>query len=45
MKIIIDIKDKEIKRLQEAVGFPTDVENVDSDEVAWAIHTLIDACM
>lgn len=44
MTVIMDVSEKEIKRLKETVGFPIDVENADSDEVATAIHTLIEVC-
>lgn len=45
MKVVLDISEKEIKRLNEAVDFIEDVENVDEYEIEMAIHTLIDVCM
>lgn len=44
MIVIMDISEKEIEVLKEALGFPDDVKNTDSDEVDQAIHTLIDVC-
>lgn len=44
MIVIVDVSEMEIKRLNELIGFPSDVENADSDEVATAIHTLIEVC-
>lgn len=44
MIVVIDVSEKEIKKLEESVGFPADIENTDSDEVAMAIHTLIEVC-
>lgn len=44
MICIMDVSEKEIKKLKEAVGFPDDVENADSDEVIEAVHTLIEVC-
>lgn len=44
MIVIVDVSETEIKRLNELVGFPSDAETADSDEVATAIHTLIEVC-
>lgn len=45
MIVIMDVSEKEIEKLKEAVGFPDTPHNADSEEVAVAIHTLIDVCM
>lgn len=45
MIVIMSVKKSEVEKLKEAVGFIDDVENADSDDVALAIHTLIDVCM
>lgn len=43
MKIVIDLSEEEIERLQAAVGLPDDPG--DEDEIIYAVHTLIAACM
>lgn len=45
MKIVLDISKKEIEKLNEAIGFSSNIEDIDEDEIEMAIHTLIDVCM
>lgn len=45
MKIVLEFTEKEIQRLSEAVGFPSDPQTAEPEEVAQAIHTLIEVCM
>lgn len=41
MKVVVELSEKEVKRLEEAIGF--DIE--DEDDVVDSIHTLIENCM
>lgn len=46
MRIVINISEEEIKKLNEAVGgIPEDIQKVTKDDIIVAIHTLIDVCM
>ena len=45
MKIVLDLSEKEIQKISEAVGFPSDPQTAKPEEVEQAIHTLIEVCM
>lgn len=45
MKVVLEISEQEIEKLNKAVGFPEDTKNAEPEEVGQAIHTLIDVCM
>lgn len=44
MLVAIDLSEKEIEKLREAIGGDEDYYD-DAENVADAIHTLIDVCM
>ena len=45
MKIVLDLSEKEIQKISEAVGFPTASQTAEPEEIEQAIHTLIEVCM
>lgn len=45
VKVVLDITKEEIEKLHQEVGLPADPNTTDNEEVAVAIHTLIDVAM